>query len=710
MDLLEKIQFNKVIHGAMAQIHSPLLSHQDIQDVQTNLNNLLVHCSYEQIVKQTHALLQQATLKSMALYYAEDTKHFQYYVGMVFSPIELVEHLTQHGGMGWGILSKNNSLWQIFLKLNNTKNIEYSIWVEHLNELTPWLDSKFASLNKKSIDTTDELASQVQPIDVAEEAIKDELPELDTEFTVSKEISEDDFNQFLLDSQIKTKETAEELDLPSLTFSEDVVNPFTAMKADLDKEKSSPTDADVKSLTELSVDTHEEVNLSSNTQDIEDIKLSTTNHIVSQLDSKTIHSSTTTHQQNNTHIEQVTDNHSENKILLETVKQQAAAQLTAQQQLALTPDLIEQIAAALANKLKTESLASLSTNVPVNHRSVTPSAKISNNELAVHTDITLESKPETVKPIPAKPVKSTIDYSFTIDSLVAEDTPIETSKSIESLTIDFSSPISSLLPTNQQNHKTVQALANDISQSSKQILTETAKPVVPSILSKNKIVEEWDCNFELGTELDLTFYYIQLKKYIPYLNLIALNTDMATIQHQPIYMVEVIDEQNQFKHYAIVFGAENSNQAINFINQLAHHQQDHLAHIAQITWREFKEHAFDLSLCCQLYHTSPVIMRSASLYSHISESLISKQQMLYISEVDANSNTPLLLLQENSRFRIIHGQNRLNMGATLNMYPCLILSRSSGITWQMIREQLKYLPEKVNVYQLFEALQHSSKH
>lgn len=226
-----------------------------------------------------------------------------------------------------------------------------------------------------------------------------------------------------------------------------------------------------------------------------------------------------------------------------------------------------------------------------------------------------------------------------------------------------------------------------------------------------KIVETWNCTFDLNEVEGIAYHRVKLSQHIEHMNLISCDIDMRQIQHSPIYMVENMDHQNYFKYYTFVFAAENSRHAINLINKLATKNQEQLAHISQITWKDFKDKAFELSDCCQLYHTSTIVIKASSLYSHISEKLISKQQMIPINEASATTVTPLLLLQESHRFRVIHGQQRLALGSYTNkMYPCIVLSRNSGVTWQMIREQLKCLPtQQVGVYELLDALRYAAE-
>lgn len=667
MDLLEKIHFNRVIHQVMAQLHSPLLSHDEIRNLQTSLNSLIQACPNKQINEQAQTLLHQLAVKSTALYYAEDSKHHNNFLGIVMSPIDLVELLTQHDGIGWGVLSKNNSLWQIMLKYS--KNIEHSIWVEHLGELTVWLDSQMENAyqhqntqkaafgssdpqtgqtkapsqavpEKKELPDFNNLSSKPAPTTPSNPTNQLETFELSNFDNISNnkptqapnqanaDFKLADFDELSMNNSSSQNKTSDEFVLADFHVDNHnkVINPFDAMRAELDQNVAIST---------------------SNSAQQQNFNIEPTLELTTTMGSTAIpKSSAMADKAGYGHVSYE---------LLEQATQQAVAQLTSQQ-VAVTPAMIEQITTTLAEKLSKK--VALSSTEP--------------------NPLTQTLKKEVVLPKPIQLPKP------------VEKPQTHTSALNDNITVDFASfPAPSTNEDDPQAQKTI---------------TNTAMPS----LSRNTNVEAWDCEFELGQYADLSYFNIQLKKYFSFINLITLNTDMSKIQNQPVYMTEVLDSQNQFKHYLLVFGSNNTNQAVTFITQLTHHQQDTIAHIAQITWQEFKKYVFDLTQCCQLYHTAPIVMKSHSLYSHIVESLISKQQMLYIEEMTADNNTPLLLLQENSRFRVIHGRNRLDMGASLEMYPCIILSRNSGITWQMIREQLKFLPQPVNVYQLFEALQHAT--
>lgn len=612
MDLLEKIHFNRIIHQVMAQLHHPLLSHHEIQNLQASLNSLIEVCPNKQINEQARTLLQQTALKSTALYYAEESKHLNTFLGIVMIPIDLVELLTQNDGIGWGILSKNNNLWQIMLKYS--KNIEHSIWVEHLTELTTWLDSQMEIAHQHNASNIVFGSSTPSTQTKTRTSLKTELPDFDA---ITKKTS--------------TNPNTIELESFSIQNSQKGVNPFDAMRAELDRQQSqNPSSEGTAQIAKTHSGNQPDFNIEPT------LKLTTT------IGSTAIEQIPTNTTQKTTNAPYISND------LLKQTTQQAVAQLIPEQQVALTPEMIEQITNALAEKLKAQT--------------VTVTAEQSSLLQ------TLKNEPTLPKPIE---LPKTIEHTQTQQTSALND----------NIMVDFSSfTVPSLTDDRQNNteHQTVDA------------------------------VETWNCEFELGQDLSIAYFNIKIKQDLGFIYLVTLNTNMAKIQHQPIYISEIISNQNQFKYYLLILGSESSNQAIHFIHQFTQHHRDTFSHVSQITWQEFKKYVFDLTQCCQLYHTAPIVMKSHSLYSHIVESLISKQQMLYIEEMTADNTTPLLLLQENSRFRVIHGRNRLDMGASLEMYPCIILSRNSGITWQMIREQLKFLPQPVNVYQLFEALQHAT--
>lgn len=208
----------------------------------------------------------------------------------------------------------------------------------------------------------------------------------------------------------------------------------------------------------------------------------------------------------------------------------------------------------------------------------------------------------------------------------------------------------------------------------------------------------------------MSYYEMYSLETTHYLNLLSLTTDHKAIQQHPIFIVECIDQYHNFQYYTCLFACEQVNVALHFLHQFSVQHHQYLGQIVQVSWDEFKQHEHDISACCLLYHSAKIIMKSVNIYSYITQDLITKAQMIHIDEPAANPNTPLLLLQENQRFRIIHGHHRLALGSPNGMYPCIILSRANGITWQLIREQLTHLPQQVDVYTLFNTLKQTPQY
>ena len=85
--------------------------------------------------------------------------------------------------------------------------------------------------------------------------------------------------------------------------------------------------------------------------------------------------------------------------------------------------------------------------------------------------------------------------------------------------------------------------------------------------------------------------------------------------------------------------------------------------------------------------------------------LIQTQKFIQFEESPADIQTPLLLLKERHKIRLIHGQNRLNLSRTEVAYPYLLLDRHQGVSWQLIQTILTQLAPPIDCHQLYKAIQ-----
>ncbi|MEC8568663.1 MAG: hypothetical protein VXY56_10355, partial [Pseudomonadota bacterium] len=66
-----------------------------------------------------------------------------------------------------------------------------------------------------------------------------------------------------------------------------------------------------------------------------------------------------------------------------------------------------------------------------------------------------------------------------------------------------------------------------------------------------------------------------------------------------------------------------------------------------------------------------------------------------------------ILLKEHQKIRVIHGAERIKLSAEDQAYPYLLLDRTDGYTWQLIRQVISRLAQPISVNDLYQALENS---
>lgn len=658
MDLLKKIQYNQELNKASILLSQVLLTIEEADEATNHLNVILAECNNQQICRQARSLLQQLELRLSAQNYAKFTAPFgNYFVGMSAEPAQVQEALFQHPELGWAILFKNYRLWQIWIK--KEKTFIQSLWSDTLEELSTWLAEKFNEVLQENLNNLASL--EAKALEDAKNAIGG-----------GKNEEHDPFNQEFHFAMSEPAPRPKE-DSGRSAFSPPEPERFVAQPEQKDNVQIMPDAIQLlASVLAEQLKGQQAVQPTVATLDLSTLQHTSTNELLKELE----------------------------------LARNIATQHEKMQQLKAkaTIDVEE-----LKSKLPTTAQAQAIPSSPLSD-SLELNFEMDFEEQAPAPSYTQFSDTKAVRA--SANDFSDVELDFDFDESQKQNDEISTF----ALNSTSDAPQIEIRMSAGSNKKESMAhLMNRANSSSKHLAAAINRSIEHSATQaeqrKNeKPVETWNCTFDLNDVDGMMYHKVQLSQYIQHMNLLSCDTDMVKIQHSPIYMVENMDHQNHFKYYTFVFAAENPRHAVDLINKLATKNQEQLAHISQIAWKDFKKNAFELSGCCQLYHTSTVVVKASSLYSHISESLISKQQMIVINEATATKVTPLLLLQESHRFRVIHGQQRLALGSSANkMYPCMVLSRNSGVTWQMIREQLKFLPAQVGVYELLDALRYAAE-
>ncbi|MEG2636415.1 MAG: hypothetical protein RSA09_07805, partial [Acinetobacter sp.] len=174
----------------------------------------------------------------------------------------------------------------------------------------------------------------------------------------------------------------------------------------------------------------------------------------------------------------------------------------------------------------------------------------------------------------------------------------------------------------------------------------------------------------------------------------------------PIYLAEQTHQHGGFIKYLALFGADSTTEAIRLSQQFAQSGQHQVAAIREIEWDQLQGHMHDAFSIFQLYtQQAKLVWHIEDYHPFILADLLNSRKFIQFEESSADVNTPILVLKERQKIRVIHGQKRVELSRTEIAYPCLVLDRQHGISWQLIQNTISTLPEPITVFQLFDSIQ-----
>ena len=195
---------------------------------------------------------------------------------------------------------------------------------------------------------------------------------------------------------------------------------------------------------------------------------------------------------------------------------------------------------------------------------------------------------------------------------------------------------------------------------------------------------------EIGQNIDFLIHSDQLDHWLDY----------------PIYLAEQTHQHGRFIKYLALFGADSPTEAIRLSQQFAQSCQHQLAAIREIEWDQLQTHMHDVFSIFQLYtQQAKLVWHIEDYHPFILADLLNSRKFIQFEESSADANTPILVLKERQKIRVIHGQKRVELSRTEIAYPCLVLDRQHGISWQLIQNTISTLPEPITVFQLFDSIQ-----
>ena len=182
--------------------------------------------------------------------------------------------------------------------------------------------------------------------------------------------------------------------------------------------------------------------------------------------------------------------------------------------------------------------------------------------------------------------------------------------------------------------------------------------------------------------------------------------DQQQLLARTVYLAEQTNTQGRFIKYVVLLGALDQMQAIRLTQNFCQQFEHEIAAIREISWEKLQEHLFDFDQLFQCYsHDAQIVWQQEHYFPFIPIQHIQTTKFIQFEESEAQSHTPLILLKERQKIRVIHGQKRLQLSRTEQAIPHILLDRQQGISWQMIQKVISQLQQPIDALQLCQALQ-----
>lgn len=319
----------------------------------------------------------------------------------------------------------------------------------------------------------------------------------------------------------------------------------------------------------------------------------------------------------------------------------------------------------------------------------------------------------TVDPEENKTADPPIQFDFITDHIATEevassDTPV----------LDVAKDELTIEPTADQT--IISNATLDITQpdattiDSAQMTAGTQKPSVNP--AYNLLLSQYSCpisalNLSQNESAQLYRVFLpEAPKVTQYADVLVHLSDPEVDQQQllarAVYLAEQTNTQGHFIKYVVLLGALDQMQAIRLIQNFCQQFEHEIAAIREISWEKLQEHLFDFVQLFQCYSVdAQIVWQQEHYFPFIPKQQLQTTKFIQFEENEAQSHTPLILLKERQKIRVIHGQKRLQLSRTEQAVPYILLDRQQGMSWQMIQKVISQLQQPIDALQLCQALQ-----
>lgn len=201
---------------------------------------------------------------------------------------------------------------------------------------------------------------------------------------------------------------------------------------------------------------------------------------------------------------------------------------------------------------------------------------------------------------------------------------------------------------------------------------------------------ELDPNLEHPVYLDIALYYAAEDNW----------------QARQVYLVEQLNLQGQFVKYLMLLGVPSQLQAHYCIQHWLTHHQRQAAAIKSLAWSVISTSFMQLELFPTAYfQQAETVWTQPDYHPFIPAQSIQKQKFISFKEAAADFSTPVLLLQEHQKIRVIHGEKRISLAEDELAYPYILLQRDKQLNWQNIHNIILTMPQPIRVLELYREIQ-----
>ncbi|QDK99042.1 hypothetical protein FM020_14585 [Acinetobacter tandoii] len=238
--------------------------------------------------------------------------------------------------------------------------------------------------------------------------------------------------------------------------------------------------------------------------------------------------------------------------------------------------------------------------------------------------------------------------------------------------------------------------------------TQDSKQILPQVLE----LGQWKCRltalqFVQAQEHKLCSLTVEnVPELMPLLELIISASELEQYVNQPVYLAEQINAQGRFVKYLAILGAEDQLQAIRLGNIVSQHYAYEISALKLLPNEQKLKQCKTAEQLFELYHEhAQLVWNTETYHPFIPAKCVQKQRFIAFDEAPANYATPLILLKERQKIRIIHGHARLQLSHEEIAYPFILLDRNQGISWQLIQSIIQTLPQPISASKLHTAIQ-----